>query len=135
MTFRHTEIVRFAHVDAAGIVFYPRYFEMVNATVEAYFAQLGVDFATIHIARRLGVPTVRVEIDFTAPSRLGDLLVFELDVRRVGRSSAQFAIRLRCANEQRFAGSLTIVCIDLTTGKSVEWPEDLRPGPIYELTE
>jgi hypothetical protein len=49
--------VRFAHIDAAGIVFYPRYFEMLNATVEEWFAmRTGCAFAELHLERRLGVP-------------------------------------------------------------------------------
>ena len=40
--------VRFADCDAAGIVFFPRYFEMLNALVEDWFTQgLGVDYAQL----------------------------------------------------------------------------------------
>ena len=36
-----TEIlVRFQHCDPAGIVFYPRYFEMISQSVEEWFAAL-----------------------------------------------------------------------------------------------
>ena len=80
--------VRFAHVDAAGIVFYPRYFEMLNAAVEQYFADIvGIDFRQMHLERQIGVPTVHLEADFSAPSRLGDRLAIDLIVDRVGRSS------------------------------------------------
>ena len=34
--------IRFRHCDAAGIVFYPRYFEMMNDLVEDWFAELGM---------------------------------------------------------------------------------------------
>ena len=84
MTFVSRQRVRFAHVDAAGIVFYPRYFEMLNAAVEEYFgAVVGMDFADIHLVRRLGVPTVRLEADFAGPSHLGDLLDFALEATAV----------------------------------------------------
>ena len=43
-----------ANATPPGIVFYPRYFEMLNATVEAFFAEgLGYSFARIHIAEGL----------------------------------------------------------------------------------
>ena len=40
--------IRFNHVDAAGIVFYPRYYEMLNQVVEEWFEKkLDIDFKTI----------------------------------------------------------------------------------------
>ena len=121
--------IRFADCDAAGIVFYPRYFEMLNGLVEDFFAHaLGRSFKTLHLDQKLSVPTARFEIDFKAPSRLEDLLVFELAVRRIGRASADFAVRVRCGDETRLEGVQTIVLADMTTMKSKSWPDDLRAG-------
>nr|WP_047165518.1 thioesterase family protein [Sphingomonas sp. Y57] len=129
MSFISRQLVRFAHVDAAGIVFYPRYFEMLNAAVEDYFAEIvGVDFAAMHGERRLGVPTVRLSTDFLAPSRLGDRLDFRLDIEAVGRSSAELSVEVRCAQEVRLRGRVTLVCMDLDEGRSLPWPDDMRPG-------
>ncbi len=120
--------VRFAHVDPAGIVFYPRYFEMLNGALEDYFADVvGTDFARMHIRRRIGVPTVKLESEFVAVSRLGDHLDFTVHVERVGRSSAELDIAARCAGELRFRARLVIVCMDLDAGRAFAWPDDLRP--------
>ena len=128
MTFASIQRVRFAHVDAAGIVFYPRYFEMLNTVLEEYFERCcNVGFARMHRERRIGVPTVKLAADFAAASRLGDDLTFTLSPVKVGRSSAEFAISVTCADERRFAGALTIVCTDLDRMRSVPWPDDLRP--------
>lgn len=128
MPFVSQQQVRFAHVDAAGIVFYPRYFELLNASVEDYFAQaVGVDFAEMHIRRRVGVPTVRLDVTFTVPSRLGDMLDFELTIAEVGRSSLKLAVEVRCGAEVRFTANVLLVCMDLTEGKSLPWPDDMRP--------
>jgi 4-hydroxybenzoyl-CoA thioesterase len=131
MTFITRQLVRFAHVDAAGIVFYPRYFEMVNAAVEDYFAEtIGVSFASMHRDRQLGLPTVKLETEFLAVSRLGDLLDFALDVERVGKSSANIELRVSCAGELRFQAKVVLVCMDLCTGRSTPWPSDMRPSVI-----
>lgn len=128
MTFSSTQKVRFGHVDAAGIVFYPRYFEMLNAAVEDYFEQvIETDFKSIHLDRGLGIPTVKLDSEFMAPSRLGDLLDFHVDVARVGRSSAELAIEVRCSDELRFRSTVVLVCMDLKTGHSFPWPDDIRP--------
>jgi 4-hydroxybenzoyl-CoA thioesterase len=127
LTFVSRQQVRFAHVDAAGIVFYPRYFEMLNAAVEDYFAEVvGVGFAEMHGQRRLGVPTVRLETDFAAPSRLGDLLDFELRVTAVGRSSLGLSVAVRCGADVRISMSVTLVCMDLDAGRALPWPDDMR---------
>ena len=128
MSFVVTQTVRFAHVDAAGIVFYPRYFELLNATVEEYFArEIGVGFAQMHLERKLGVPTVDLAAQFSAPSRLGDNLDFELTVERVGRSSMDMTVVAMCADSKRMEAKATLVCMDLTSGKSAPWPDDMRP--------
>lgn len=128
MSFVFTQTVRFAHVDAAGIVFYPRYLEMLNATVEEYFAQeIGVSFAQMHMDRKLGVPTVDIAVKFSTPSRLGDDLDFELTVERVGRSSMDFVVVVMCADVKRLEARATLVCMDLTRGKSTPWPDDMLP--------
>lgn len=121
--------VRFAHIDAAGIVFYPRYFEMLNATVEEWFAaRTGCGFAELHLERRLGVPTLKLDSDFVAPSRLGDLLAIELIVDRVGRSSCPVQYRITSGGETRVVASAVLVCMNLDTGRSEPWPDDLRAG-------
>lgn len=125
MAFVHQNPVRFAHVDAAGIVFYPRYFEMVNAAVEELFAAAGCDFATLHLTQGKAVPTVHLTVDFTAPSRLGDLLDFHLNLVKLGRSSLTLGIDVHCGGAPRLTGTVTLVHIDLAHGTSEAWPAPL----------
>lgn len=128
MAYVSRQPVRFAHVDAAGIVFYPRYLEMLNAAVEDYFAEvLRTDFRVMHVDRGIGVPTVRLDCEFARPSRLGDQLDFALTIEQVGRSSAGIAATVSCSSETRLTIRLTIVCMMLSTGRPIAWPDDLRP--------
>jgi len=128
MTFVSRQLVRFSHVDAAGIVFYPRYFEMLNAAMEDYFAlEVGVDFAAMHSKRRLGVPTAKLTTEFVAVSRLGDPLDFQLTVRKVGRASADFGVEVVCCGETRLRGEVVLVCMDLDAERAAAWPQDMRP--------
>ncbi len=85
--------VLFRHCDVAGIVFYPRYVEMVNDVIERWFEQgLNCPFIKLHMERQLGIPTVRLEVDYRAPSSLGDVLDFSLTVTDL-RTRA-FSVRL-----------------------------------------
>jgi 4-hydroxybenzoyl-CoA thioesterase len=119
--------VRFQHCDPAGIVFYPRYFEMVTATVEEWFAQrLGVPFETLHGPLGAAVPTASLRIDFHAPSRLGDVLEFRLRPIRIGRSSVGLSIEAHCGAERRLTMESTLVFTREGASKPHSWPEDLR---------
>jgi 4-hydroxybenzoyl-CoA thioesterase len=120
MAYERTKLIRFAHCDPAGIVFYPRYAELCNEVVEDWFAEgLGVPFPELHEERRLGVPAVRLEIDFVAPSRYGDLLTFRLEVLEVGRTSLSLAITGACGASERLRIRLKVVLLSLETGRAV----------------
>ena len=118
--------VRFADCDAAGIVFFPRYFEMLNGAVEDWFAgPLQISFRELHVNRRVSVPTAAVEARFIAPSRLEDELTFALTVTRLGRSSCSLRHRISAGGTLRFEASQTFVYVGLSL-KPEPWPEDLR---------
>ena len=124
-----TEVtVRFGDCDPAGIVFYPRYFEMFNNLVEDWCAQaLGMGFRELHLQRGLGLPTVQVETSFVAPSELGDLLRAELRVKKIGAASVTLEIRLAGpAGEDRVRASLVLVMMNLKERRAVPIPEPLR---------
>jgi 4-hydroxybenzoyl-CoA thioesterase len=126
--------VRFQHCDPAGIVFYPRYFEMVTALVEEWFAQrLGVPFEALHGPLGAAVPTASIKVDFHAPSRLGDALEFRLTPIRIGRSSVGLSIEAHCGAEKRLTLESTLVFTKEGASKPDSWPEDLRARIAREL--
>lgn len=126
MPFSTNVTVRFAHVDAAAIVFYPRYFEMLNGAVEDWFAAMGWDFRTMHVERHIGVPTVKLECEFTAPSELGESLTITIEPTSIGRSSCAVSYVITGNGQQRMRASAVLVCMDTRERKSIAWPEDLR---------
>lgn len=128
--FRRSEVVRFQHCDPAGIIFYPRYVEMVNATVEDWFAQgLGTSFAEIHVVQDTAIPAVALNLDFRFPGRLGEMLDFDLTAERLGRTSVTLAIRCTCGGDERFSATLTLVHISTVDYRPTPWPATLA-GPI-----
>ena len=118
--FKHP--VLFQHCDPAGMVFYPRYFEMVNACVETWFAEkLLVSFKRLHLELGLSVPTVSTQTNFCAPSRLGDLLVFQLHVAKIGSTSLSLKINVTCDGQLRLTNDTTLVLIEQHTGSPSLW--------------
>lgn len=124
MTFIMQQKVQFKHCDPAGIVFYPRYFEMMNDCVEAFFDDaLECPFEDLH--REGGVPTAQIAVTFSKPSYHGDRLKIALDCTTLGRSSLGLRIEAMCGGERRFLATSTLVHID-GSGKSTPWPDPLR---------
>jgi len=125
--FRATRTVRFADCDPAGIVFFPQYLVMVNTLVEQWFDEaLGVRYADLIGARRTGLPTVRLECDFTAVSRHGDLLVQRLALEKLGRSSLIVRHDYLGADELRLRVRQVLVCTSLATHRPQALPDDVR---------
>ena len=84
--FLKTEKIRFQHVDYAGIVFYPRFLEMLNGLVEDWFEEeLSRPFHEMHQTN--GIPTVDLKVQFKNPARLGQVLMKRLWVINLGFAS------------------------------------------------
>jgi 4-hydroxybenzoyl-CoA thioesterase len=95
--FSNTRTVRieWGDCDPAGIIFYPRYFEIFDASTAALFeAALAITkfemFKTLDFA---GFPLVRTHAKFIKPTRFGDEVVVESKVS-FGRSSFEIEHRL-----------------------------------------
>ena len=133
--FTTTRRVRFADCDAAGIVFFPRYFEMLNGVVEDWFAgPLEASFRELHLNRGVSVPTAAVEARFIAPSRLEDDLTFSLAVTKLGGASCGLRHRITAGEQLRFEATQTIVHVGRSL-KPEPWPDPLRVriAPFLEV--
>ena len=120
--------VRFGDCEPAGIVFYPRYFEMFNNLVEDWCAQgLGTPFQELIGVRGLGLPLASVQTDFVATSKLGDALRAELSVLGIGGASIKVAIRLLGDDGfERVRATLVLVLMDLKTARATRILEPMR---------
>lgn len=134
--FRLTRPVEFNHCDPAGIVFYPRYFEMISATIERFLAD-AIDYSWTRMgvfSGGTGTPLGHIEVTFRTPSFLGDMLDFDLGLTRIGRSSATLAIHCSCAGQARFDCSTTMIHAQTGGGTSVPWPDPVRARMAAYLT-
>lgn len=117
--------IEFNHCDPAGIVFYPRYFEMVNSVIENFFADVvGRSFASMHNGASNGVPTVAMEAVFQRPSRLGDKVRFTLQLEKIGGSSVRMLVAGFGPDGLRLKAHMTLAWIDGM--KAAPWPKDMR---------
>jgi 4-hydroxybenzoyl-CoA thioesterase len=126
--FRRERLIRFSDCDPAGIVFYPQYFVMFNGLVEDWVNEaLGIGYHKLIAEQRIGLPTVRLEADFRAVSRMGDRVVLGLTVERLGTRS--LTLGLHCFDHQgetRMRMRQVLVTTSLESHRAVEIPEALR---------
>jgi len=124
--FKHQHKIRFADVDYAGIMFYPRYFEMLNAVVEDFFAnELGASFAHMIDDLGIGIPLGNVETRFVAPCRLDDILTFTLHVKQLGEKKLILDIVTTCDGEPRATATMALICARQGMANAVPWPENI----------
>ena len=125
--YRAAILVRLAHCDPAGIVFYPRYLEMFNNLVEDWCREEQLPFFEVQAGAGRGLPTVHLEVDFMAPSFMGEELAAALFVREVGTSSIGLEIVLHGPDgAARVRGRVVLVLMDALSMRAMAIPEDMR---------
>ena len=119
--------IRFSHCDPADIVFFPQYLVLTNQLVEDWFTDgLGVDYAHMLGQRRIGLPIVRLEVDFRAISRMGDVVRFGVQIERLGGRSLTLLLDARQGDELRLQARQVLVFTDLDTHRAIDIPADVR---------
>ena len=121
------EQVRFQHVDYAGIVVYPRYFERLNCIVEEFYDEaLGLPFNQMHETG--GIPTVDLKVQFKKPARLGEVLTKSFWIKNIGGASLLCGFKFE--NGQKaicLEGEVTLVNVSFTENRNI-----IKAAPFSE---
>lgn len=121
------EKIRFKHVDYAGIVFYPRFLEMLNDLVEDWFEEaLERPFSKIHETN--GIPTVDLKVQFKKAARIGEILTKSLWVKNLGGASVACGFKFEDeAGKTCLEGEVTLVNVAFQENK-----ETIKAEPFSE---
>lgn len=124
--FQREILVRFGHCDAAGWVFYPRYFEMISDFVEDWFEDgLAASAPGLFHHKHVLTPSVHFSVDFVNPTHYGERLTFNLWVAKVGRTSCELRIEASHQNEIRMRVKQVLVFISADKQRATEIPPEL----------
>ncbi|MEM1204826.1 MAG: thioesterase family protein [Acidobacteriota bacterium] len=121
--------IRFDDVDGAGIVYYPKFFDLCHAAFEDFFDSAApISYPELIRDRRQGFPTVAIDSEFTAPLEYGDTVIVALTVSDLGRTSVSFKYTVRRKRDGAccFRAHITTVFIDLDSKKPLPVPPELR---------
>lgn len=112
------EKIKFKHIDYAGIVFYPRFLEMLNDLVEDWFEEaLDRPFSRMHETN--GIPTVDLKVQFKAPARLGEIIMKKLWVKELRNSSVLCGFKFVKENELVvLEGEVTLVNVKINQDRN-----------------
>ena len=123
MHFELPQKILFKHCDPAGIVFYPRFFEIINDTVETMFNDL-LEWPFEQMHPTSGVPTAELNVRFKTPARHGDRLVLGLELTKLGRTSLSLTTTALRGREVCFEADQVLVCVG-SDGRPQAWPEQV----------
>ena len=114
--------------DPAGIVFYPRYFEMFDTSTTALFERaLGMTkFQFVKAYNSVGYPMVDTRARFLLPTRYGDDVVIETTVTEIRRSSFDIRHRLMKDGELAVEGFETRVWVE----RDPTDPDKIKATPL-----
>jgi len=119
--------IEWGDCDPAGIIFYPRYFEIFDASTAALFERaLGITkFQMFETLEFSGWPLVRTEARFLKPTRFGDDVTVETTIK-FGRSSFEIEHRLS------LDGELCAECSEKRVWVVRDAQGDLKSHPVPE---
>ena len=81
--FTTSKVVRFGHVDPAGIAYFPRIYEFLHEAFEELWERhVGARYDRLILERRLGFPLVHSQVDFRGPLHFGDRALVRLDANQ-----------------------------------------------------
>ncbi len=133
MAFKATRPLRFGDCDPSGIAYFPSYLNILVGVLEDYFAALGFPWKTMIEERRIGVPTVRLDLTFSSPGFQGDELEFLVIVRRIGRASLDLEHQVSARGKILWTATHRVVATNLDTQQSLAWPDDIRAALEHHL--
>ena len=123
-----TTRIEWGDCDPAGIIYYPRYFEMFDVSttmlVERAAGMKKIDY--LKVFDFVGHPVVETQARFRVPTRFGDEVEIETKIVSCGRSSFKLEHRLTLAGVVAAEGSETRVWV----GRDPTDPARMRSRPL-----
>ena len=131
--FKHRFRVRYAEVDAQGIVFFGNYATYFDAAHNEYMRALPFDYKGSLEAYNTDFVIVNMETDYLSPARFDDEIEVYVRTAYIGRSSMRVRFEVYVVESETLLTSSQFVVVntDQASMKSIPWPEHL----VRKITE
>jgi 1,4-dihydroxy-2-naphthoyl-CoA hydrolase len=124
----HLRTIRFADTDAAGVVYFARYYMIAHEAYEAALESLGITLAQFFSEQELVIPISKSEASYLRPLQCGDKIRIDLTSHRLSDDSfaVDYQILKLAPSEKRAAVLRTEhVCVSTVTRKRQPLPTPL----------
>lgn len=135
-TYTYDFPIRIHDVDAAGIVFFAKYFTLAHNVYEQFLADIGHSIPQAIDEGNHIIPIAHSECHYRAPMRHGDQITGELHLKEIRGTSFIVEITLT-GNDGVHRATITTrhVCVGARTMKPIPIPDDLRNALSDYLVE
>ncbi len=125
--FSHTTTIRLHDTDAAGVLYFAHQFRIAHEAFEAYLQSVQFDIGNLLRTADYRVPIVHAEADYRAPLSVGDRVMIQLAVERIGDTSFTLVYRLVKQDGTQAGVVRTVhVSVDKESGQKRLLPDLLR---------
>ena len=118
--------VRWAEVDAQGIVFNAHYLAYFDVGITEYWRAIGLSYPEGLAGTGGDLFVVKSQLDYHGSARYDDMLDIVVRIARIGNSSISFAIGIHRGDELLVSGEVVYVFAEPQTRKPLRVPELLR---------
>ncbi len=117
--------VRYAEVDAQGIVFNAHYLTYFDTAITEFFRHKGYGYEDLFTSQGLDFHLVKATVEFLKPIGFDALIDIGVRISRIGTSSVTFALGIFGKEEPgcRATGEIIWVCSKPGTHKSHPLPQ------------
>lgn len=125
--YRYVTHVRMQDTDAAGVIYFTNQFRMAQEGFEHFLDSVGYSVGHMLANTDYLTPVVHAEADYREPLRVGDRLVFDLTLERIGTKS--FTLCSDVSNDEGHrVGRVRIVhaAVSKATWRACPLPDELR---------
>lgn len=126
--------VRFAEVDAQGVVFYGNYVTYQDEAFTEFLGMLETDYGQLHFAD-WDVRVVHVDLDYRESAQFRDELVNAIRIESIGDSSIEVAYECRRAADDAVLVEGTVVHVAIEDGEPTRVPADFREAVVAAQDE
>jgi acyl-CoA thioesterase FadM len=125
---RHLHRVRFQEIDAAGIVFFARVFDLIHDGYAAFLAARGLPLGELLARSSWVLPLAHAEADFLRPLKLDDELAIGPVCAAFDKGRLELGHRVVLARDDTAAaiGRTAHVVVARADWKKIEPPPELR---------
>jgi 4-hydroxybenzoyl-CoA thioesterase len=118
--------IMWGDLDALGIVFYPRYYEWIDASGHLFFESIGLSLGRLWETRQIQFGLIETSCRYSRPGRYHEQIQIVTQIDELTRKTLllQHTMRQAAGGEHMLTGYEKRICMD------VKDPKNIRAMPI-----